>query len=153
MSVCFFKRKKFIHLSLIYFVFRTGIGPEVFAFISSDGNYTGGSPATAAQIEFYNKHGYYITAPDYILRPEVLESNFYAWRVTGDSKYLERAEKAMKSFETYCKVENNGYAGLIDVDDNSSSRQMIDDTESFWFSEVLKYLYVDLFYFIFEYQP
>jgi len=118
----------------------TGIGPEVFAFASSDGNYTGGTPATAAQIDFYNEHGFYITAPDYILRPEVLESNFYAWRVTGDSKYLERAEQAIKSFETYCKVENNGYAGLINVDDNSSSRQMIDDTESFWFGEVLKYL-------------
>ena len=134
------------------FAFRTGIGPEVFAFISSDGNYTGGSNATEAQLEFYNEHGFYITAPDYILRPEVLESNFYAWRVTGDSKYLKRAEKAIESFQTYCKVENNGYAGLINVDDSSSSRQMIDDTESFWFSEVLKYLYVD-FFFSREYHP
>ena len=112
----------------------------MFAFASSDGNYTGGEPATEAQMDFYNKNGFYITAPDYILRPEVLESNFYAWRVTGDSKYLERAEQAIKSFETYCKVQNNGYAGLNDVDDSSSSRQMIDDTSSFWFGEVLKYL-------------
>jgi mannosyl-oligosaccharide alpha-1,2-mannosidase len=147
-SVYIKREKELIHLSLTYFTFRTGIGPEVFAFASSDGNYTGGTPATAAQIDFYNKHGYYITAPDYILRPEVLESNFYAWRVTGDSKYLERAEQAIKSFEEYCKVENNGYAGLINVDDNSSSRQMIDDTESFWFGEVLKYLYVDFIFFI-----
>ena len=98
-------------------------------------------------MDFYNKHGFYITAPDYILRPEVLESNFYAWRVTGDPKYLERAEQAIKSFETYCKVEdNNGYAGLIDVDDSSSDRQMYDDTSSFWFSEVLKYLYVGFYF-------
>lgn len=145
--LCIKRKKKLIHLSLTYFAFRTGIGPEVFAFVSSDGNYTGGSPATEAQIEFYNKHGFYITAPDYILRPEVLESNFYAWRVTGESKYLERAEKAIKSFETYCKVKDKGYAGLVNVDDSSSSRQMIDDTQSFWFSEVLKYLYVDFYFF------
>ena len=126
----------------------------MFAFASSDGNFTGGDPATEAQMDFYNEHGFYITAPDYILRPEVLESNFYAWRVTGDSKYLERAEQAIKSFETYCKVQNNnGYAGLNDVDDSSSNRQMIDDTSSFWFGEVLKYLYVEFFFFRQEYQP
>ena len=80
---------------------------------------TGGSPATAAQIDFYNKHGFYITTSGYILRPEVLESNFFAWRVTGDSKYLERDEQAIKSFD---KVENNWYASLINVNDNSSNR-------------------------------
>ena len=118
----------------------------MFAFVSSDGNYTGGDPATKAQNDFYNKHGFYITAPDYILRPEVLESNFYAWRVTGDTKYLERAKQAINSLETYCRVENGGYAGLIDVDDDSVSRQMIDDTPSFWFGEMLKYLYVHYFF-------
>ena len=133
---------------LTYFVLRTGIGPEIFAFASSDGNYTGDNPATEAQIEFYNKHGFYITAPDYILRPEVLESNFYAWRVTGDSKYLKRSEQAIESLEKYCKVENGGYVGLNNVDDNSSSRQLIDDTPSFWYGEMLKYLYVNYSFFL-----
>jgi len=115
----------------------TGIGPEVFAFMSSDGNFTGNGPPTDGQIEFYDKHGYYITAPDYIQRPEVLESNFYAWRVTGDTKYLDRAASAVASFREYLKTPT-GFAGIYDVNDVSSP--LIDVTESFWFAEVLKYL-------------
>jgi len=116
---------------------RTGIGPEVFAYISSDGDFTGGSPPNADQLAFFNKHGYYITVSDYILRPEVLESNFYAYRVTGDSKYLDRAASAINSFNQFLQTPT-GFAGLNDVNDVKSTK--IDDTESFWFAEVLKYL-------------
>ncbi|KAF8155649.1 glycoside hydrolase family 47 protein [Crassisporium funariophilum] len=117
----------------------TGIGPEAFAFISSDGNFTGGSPPSAAQLAFYKKNGYYITSSDYILRPEVLESNFYAYRVTGDTKYLDRAASAVASFNKFLQTPT-GYAGLNDV--NNVNGDKIDDTESFWFAEVLKYLYL-----------
>lgn len=123
----------------------TQIGPEVFAFVSKDGGYTGGSPQSAEQTAFYEQNGFYITAADYVLRPEVLESNFYAWRVTGDDKYLDRAASAIKSFQEYLSIKNadgtaGGYAGIDDVNNKESSR--IDDTESFWFAEVLKYLYL-----------
>jgi hypothetical protein len=117
----------------------TGIGPEVFSYISSDGNFTGDVPPTADQLAFFKKHGYYITAPDYILRPEVLESNFHAFRVTGDPKYLDRAASAVDSFNTFLKTPT-GFAGINDVDDVHTRK--IDDTESFWFAEVLKYLWV-----------
>jgi len=117
----------------------TGIGPEQFAFISADGGFTGGKNPSISQLNFNGQHGFYITAPDYILRPEVLESNFYAWRVTGDTKYLDRAASVITKFEQYLKVqETGGYAGLYDVDDTNSQR--VDDTESFWYAEVLKYL-------------
>lgn len=86
---------------------------------------------------FYAQHGFYITASDYILRPEVLESNFYAWRVTGNKKYLSRAQAAIASFKKYLRVNGGGYAGLYDVMNPS---QKVDDTESFWYAEVLKYL-------------
>lgn len=115
----------------------TGIGPEAFAYISSDGNFTGGDNPTADQLAFYQKHGYYITSSDYILRPEVLESNFYAFRVTGDQKYLDRAASAVASFNKFLRTPT-GFAGLNDV--NSLNGGLIDDTESFWFAEVLKYL-------------
>lgn len=118
------------------------MGPEIFAFNSKDGNFTGGSTPTEAQDDFYSQHGFYITAPDYILRPEVLESNFYAWRVTGESKYLDRAAQAVTSFQKYLKVDSGGYAGITDVTNNSEGRGRDDDTQSFWFAEVLKYLYV-----------
>jgi hypothetical protein len=89
------------------------------------------------------EHGYYITAADYIQRPEVLESNFYAWRVTGDTKYLDRARSAVASFNKYLSTKTKtdsvtGFAGIYNVD-NSTTTQ-IDETESFWFAEVLKYL-------------
>ncbi|KAJ3510034.1 hypothetical protein NLJ89_g4901 [Agrocybe chaxingu] len=117
----------------------TKIGPERFAYIAADGNFTGGNPPSAAQLAFYQNTGYYITSAPYILRPEVLESNFYAYRVTGDAKYLERAASAVESFNKYLQTPT-GYAGLANVDDVDSNK--IDDTESFWFAEVLKYLYL-----------
>ncbi|KZV67861.1 glycoside hydrolase family 47 protein [Peniophora sp. CONT] len=117
----------------------TGIGPETFAFVGTDGNYTGNS-ITADQLNFYEQHGFYITDADYIERPEVLESNFYAYRVTGDQKYLDRAASAVASFNKYLKLDNGGYTDISDVTNANSSRY--DETESFWFAEVLKYLYL-----------
>lgn len=136
----------------------TGIGPEVFAFVGTDGNYTGSS-ISADKLAFYEQHGFYITDTDYIERPgtleflcvladprinatttEVLESNFYAYRVTGDQKYLDRAASAVASFNKYLKLDNGGYTDISDVTSANSSRY--DETESFWFAEVLKYLYL-----------
>lgn len=118
----------------------TGIGPEYFGYFSSDGNYTGSSPSDG-DIAFYEKHGFFIYPgeSDYYLRPEVLESNFYAWRVTGDPKYVERAASALDSFMYYLEVPSS-YAGIDDVDATDSA--FIDDMQSFWFAEVLKYLYL-----------
>jgi len=117
----------------------TGIGPEAFAYASNDGNYTGGAGPDPGQFAFYNAHGFYITSSDYILRPEVLESNFYAWRVTGDTKYLDNAASALSSFQDFLPT-TVAYTGLNDVNDQGSTQ--IDDMESFWFAEVLKYLYL-----------
>jgi mannosyl-oligosaccharide alpha-1,2-mannosidase len=69
----------------------------------------------------------------------VLESNFYAWRVTGDQKYLDRAHSAVESFNKYLSTpKSTGFAGINDV--NNRDTTQIDETESFWFAEVLKYL-------------
>jgi mannosyl-oligosaccharide alpha-1,2-mannosidase len=88
-------------------------------------------------LAFNTAHGFYITASHYILRPEVLESNFYAWRVTGEVKYLDRAAKAVRNFNDYLSV-TGAWAGIRDVNAKDSAR--IDMMESFWFAEVLKYL-------------
>ncbi|EIW78379.1 glycoside hydrolase family 47 protein [Coniophora puteana RWD-64-598 SS2] len=118
----------------------TGIGPEVFAFISDDGDYVeGSSGVNSTQKAFYDQHGFYITDPTYDLRPEVLESNFYAYRVTGDEKYLKVAAAAIESIKNYINT-TNAYAPITDVMDTNSPR--INDMESFWFAEVLKYLFL-----------
>ena len=74
------------------------------------------------------------------MRPEVLESNFYAYRLTGDVKYFNRAAAAVQSIETFLKTPTVAYAPINDVDATDSD--FIDDMESFWFAEVLKYLYL-----------
>ncbi|KAK7681465.1 hypothetical protein QCA50_015557 [Cerrena zonata] len=118
----------------------TGIGPEIFGYFSEDGNFTGATP-TAEDLAFYDKHGFFIypQAEYYYLRPEVLESNFYAWRVTGNRTYLDRAASAIDSFNKFTKAPI-AFAGIWNVDKVDSG--FIDDTESFWYGEVLKYLYL-----------
>ncbi|KAJ7851679.1 glycoside hydrolase family 47 protein [Mycena olivaceomarginata] len=114
----------------------TGIGPEGFAFISSDGNFTGDT-ITADEIAFYNKHGFYITASDYIQRPEVLESNFYAWRRYHWRYKISLTVQRQQShpFNKFLPSPNGvGFACLNDV--NNPAAGFIDDTESFL------YLYV-----------
>ena len=53
----------------------TGIGPEEFSW-----NTTG---LNAANQAFYDTNGFYITDSVYDLRPEVIESYYYAYRITG----------------------------------------------------------------------
>ncbi|KAJ8082826.1 hypothetical protein PM082_008682 [Marasmius tenuissimus] len=120
----------------------TGIGPEVFQYITTNkDDFSNNRHLTPAQAVFYEKHGFYIADTEYILRPEVLESNFYAWRATGDHRYLDRAASAIASFNKYLPAKKTGgFAGLNNVDDPSEGQ--MDLTQSFWFAEVLKYLYL-----------
>lgn len=59
----------------IYNSTATMIGPESFSWNTS------ALPST--QTDFYSEHGFYITNPLYDLRPEVIESFYYAFRATG----------------------------------------------------------------------
>ncbi|KAF9035737.1 glycoside hydrolase family 47 protein [Hymenopellis radicata] len=120
----------------------TGIGPDEFAFDSVDGGYaTEAGYISPEQTSFYSAHGFYVTSAYYLLRPEVLESNFYAWRITGDVKYVDRARDFVGSVQRYLKGRV-AYDGLVDVMDARANGRKINDMESFWFAEVLKYLYL-----------
>ena len=57
--------------------------------------------------------------------------------MTGDPKYLANAASAVKSFQQYLPT-TVAYTGIYDVNNRTSDK--IDDMESFWFAEVLKYL-------------
>lgn len=75
-----------------------------------------------------------------MLRPEVLESVYYAYRATGDSKWQDHAWNAFKAINQTCRVEN-GFAGLNNVmqaDGGGHETKM----ESFWLAETMKYLYI-----------
>ena len=61
-----------------YHTTATQIGPEAFSWDDS--------LVPMNQREFYEKNGFFITNSGYNLRPEVIESYYYAHRATGDPK-------------------------------------------------------------------
>lgn len=74
------------------------------------------------------------------LRPEALESWYYAYRATRDRKYRDWAWKMFKAMEKYCKTPT-GYSSISDVTVPSGGKKM-DMQESFLFAEIFKYLYL-----------
>ncbi|XP_044532784.1 mannosyl-oligosaccharide 1,2-alpha-mannosidase IA isoform X1 [Gracilinanus agilis] len=98
------------------------LGPEAFRF-------DGGVEAIATrQSEKY-----------YILRPEVVETYMYMWRLTHDPKYRKWAWEAVEALEKHCRVDG-GYSGLRDV---YLKQETYDDVQqSFFLAETLKYLYL-----------
>jgi mannosyl-oligosaccharide alpha-1,2-mannosidase len=59
-----------------YATTATHIGPEQFSWNPS--------AVPSDQAAFFQKNGFYITSSNYVLRPEVMESYYYAYRITGN---------------------------------------------------------------------
>jgi len=75
----------------------------------------------------------------YILRPEVLESFYYAYKVTGDQKYREWSWNGFVNINKTCRA-GSGYAELLNV--NAPDGGGFNDfQDSFLFAEVMKYAY------------
>ncbi|XP_077950645.1 mannosyl-oligosaccharide 1,2-alpha-mannosidase IA isoform X1 [Gasterosteus aculeatus] len=100
----------------------TKLGPEAFRF-------DGGGEATATRLS--DRY--------YILRPEVIESYMYMWRLTHDPKYREWGWEAVEALEQHCRVES-GFSGIRDVYTMTASHDNMQ--QSFFLSETLKYLYL-----------
>ena len=78
-----------------------------------------------------------VTAPNYELRPENIESAWYLHRFTGDDRYLAMGRDYFVSLRTHCRTEH-GYAALASV----ITKEKKDSQESFFLAETLKYLYL-----------
>jgi Glycosyl hydrolase family 47 len=78
-----------------------------------------------------------IVDPDYPLRPEIIESTYYLYHYTHDSKYLVMGIVYYNALVKYCRTDV-AYAGLSDV----RTKQQADSMESFFFAETMKYLYL-----------
>lgn len=78
-----------------------------------------------------------IDYPQYYLRPENIESNYYLYKFTRQKEYLSRAETYFNTLVYNCRVEN-GYASLNDV----RTKEKIDEMPSYFLAETLKYLYL-----------
>ncbi|KAL7625573.1 hypothetical protein AAE478_004793 [Parahypoxylon ruwenzoriense] len=75
----------------------------------------------------------------YILRPEAIESVFMMYRLTGDSKYMD---KAWAMFEAIEKRTRTKYASAALDDVTLNKPTQVDSMESFWLAETLKYFYL-----------
>lgn len=122
----------------------TGIGPELFSWQDSRTPLNASNnpvPPSAEKKAFYEENGFWITNGQYVLRPEVIESMYYAWRATGDEKYREWAWAAFLAVNETTSVEDRGYSSVDNVNERGGGSKT-DFQESFWFAEVLKYCWL-----------
>uniref|UniRef100_A0A7N4PWB4 alpha-1,2-Mannosidase n=1 Tax=Sarcophilus harrisii TaxID=9305 RepID=A0A7N4PWB4_SARHA len=98
------------------------LGPEVFWFDF------GSEATTSSPSESY-----------YILRPEVVESYMYMWRLTHDPKYRQWGWEVVEALEKYCRTET-GFSGIRNVYTMFPEHDNMQ--QSFFLAETLKYLYL-----------
>lgn len=120
----------------------TGIGPEEFRWVTDTTatNDTNNPQPPADQQAFYKKSGFYITSSVYVLRPEVIESFYYAYRATGNSTYQDWAWNAFVAINGTARV-GSGFAELDNVNVKGGGG-FNDFQDSFLFAEVMKYSYL-----------
>ena len=75
----------------------------------------------------------------YILRPEAIESVFIMYRTTGDEYWREKGWQMFTAIQKYTRAEF-GNSAIDDV--TSSPPTLVDEMESFWLAETLKYFYL-----------
>ncbi|OAA64675.1 class 1 alpha-mannosidase 1a [Niveomyces insectorum RCEF 264] len=78
----------------------------------------------------------------YILRPEAIESVWYMYRITGDPKWQDKGWRMFQAIIKATKTEV-GHSAIGDVTaDPDDEPNQLDNMESFWFAETLKYFYL-----------
>ncbi len=74
--------------------------------------------------------------------PEAIESIFVLYRITGDPSLADSAWRMFESIDnaTRTDIAHSAIADVTLPDDHAS--QKLEQCESFWFSETLKYFYL-----------
>ncbi|KIV99396.1 uncharacterized protein PV09_08939 [Verruconis gallopava] len=75
----------------------------------------------------------------YLLRPEAIEAIFYAYRITGDERYQDIAWTMFNNINNKTSTELAN-AELQDV--TKEQPDQVDNMQSFWMAETLKYFYL-----------
>jgi len=129
----------------------TGIGPESFGWIPEaclDGREAKNSSACNVPPEYRGRIDrslrIFITNPRYYLRPEVLESLYYAYRITRDTKYRDASWEIIQDVIKWCGVPG-GFAGLNDVNWKPRPGKdlgRLDNMPSYMLAETLMYAYI-----------
>lgn len=110
----------------------TGLSPDSFIW--------DGPSVSAEQQQFWEEHGFKISDAAYSLRPEHLESLYYAYRVTGDRKYQDWSWEIFKAINATTRTYT-GFSMISDVNNPGSFRKG-DTQDSYFLAETLKYAYI-----------
>ncbi|KAM6975299.1 endoplasmic reticulum mannosyl-oligosaccharide 1,2-alpha-mannosidase isoform 1-T1 [Tautogolabrus adspersus] len=111
----------------MYTQMETGLSPEIVHFSLQIGD---GRDIIVKPADRHN-----------LLRPETVESLFYMYRFTKDTKYRDWGWDILQSFNNYTKVPDGGYTSINNVRDPTNPGPR-DKMESFFLGETLKYLYL-----------
>lgn len=80
-----------------------------------------------------------VNSPNYILRPEAIESVWYMHRITGSPIW---AEKGWKMFNSIINATRTAYGHSAITGVTTANPVMTNSMESFWLAETLKYFYL-----------
>ncbi|KAG0039529.1 Mannosyl-oligosaccharide 1,2-alpha-mannosidase IB [Podila clonocystis] len=83
---------------------ETGLGADEIAFLATEHR-------RGKEFEMPMPAGFYVIDPEYVLRPETVESLFLLYRTTGNVKYQEYAWNIVEAIEKNCKTQF-GYSAL-----------------------------------------
>ncbi|KAK4627927.1 putative mannosyl-oligosaccharide alpha-1,2-mannosidase [Fulvia fulva] len=121
----------------------TGLGPLAWAWFNETNQaYDADNENDAAARKNAARKGFWIfpQVENWFSRPEPLESVFYAHRITGDERW---ADHNWEIFKALNETSRNSIAfaavNNVDMPDGGS---LSDSLDSFFFAEVLKYLYL-----------
>ncbi|KZT58230.1 glycoside hydrolase family 47 protein [Calocera cornea HHB12733] len=119
----------------------TGIGPEAWHYVPAGvSSSLVFRPSAGTKIgDMYAQRGFWVQNAGFVLRPEVVESMFYAWRITGDPVWQERVWDAFLAVKKYCRAPA-AYASLVNVETTEPVKK--DESESFFYAELMKYFYL-----------
>lgn len=78
-----------------------------------------------------------VTNPRYDLNPEIIESAYYLYAITGKQKFRKMAETYYNDLRSYCRTDSV-YTSIANV----ITKEQRDYLPTFFFAETLKYLYL-----------
>ncbi|XP_062867888.1 endoplasmic reticulum mannosyl-oligosaccharide 1,2-alpha-mannosidase [Trichomycterus rosablanca] len=111
----------------MYAQMETGLSPEIAHFNLQ------GPKGRDIDVKPADRHN--------LLRPETVESLFYMYRFTKDSKYRDWGWQILQSFNRFTRVPTGGYTSIGNVRDSMNPGSK-DKMESFFLGETLKYLFL-----------
>ena len=117
------------------------------AVLAMSGDLKNAARLQESSFEMWSRHGIEpeeydykaekVISAGYPLRPEIVESTYYLYHYTRETKYLSMGEKLWRDFVKYCRTDE-GYAALKSV----VTKEKSDSMQSFLFAETFKYFYL-----------